>query len=890
MSRLLLLWLVLLLTACSTASPAAPIPSVAPTSAPAVAPPTAPAGPITITFGSYEYNRPIYEPLVREFNAANADMQVQLVSIDNLMSGSTPNSTSWERRLASSADSFAAWGGAMIAPEQGVFYDLAPLMAADASFDQADFYPNAIQTDSNGRVTMLPTSLRLPLLMYNRDLWDERGVPRPTADWTWADLRAAATQLASRNGDEIETYGLMLANRADLVTTSDLHSLGPLLVAADSGSVDLTSPPYVAALEEMATLVRDGAVFTPPEYPDGSYLYSDDYLPLIKEGRLGMWRSEHYQVMNGQEPPFDRGLVPMPATDTSFWGVLREGLAISAGTAYPEQAWRWIAFLSTKSLLQPGLQGAETIHARRSLAEASKTWAALDDEGRATVTAALAQLERERPALTAQQNARAWSIRNAISSALAAVLDKDEDPAAALAIAQATLDEEAAAAAAATATPEANPAPIVVATAAPAVVAAPDATRINFITTDWGNEGLRAMAQEFNQQFPEYFVEVRQFEWPQDGSTVGLNDLAATADCFQGWAPPGQKEDRDALLDLRPLLDADASFPQDDLPIGLRTLFEQDGKLVGLPHAVTFRTLQYNQDLFDAAGVPYPTPAWTLDDLIATAEQLNTARDDEGSYGFIPQGGWDLFVFLALTGVPMMQGEGPTAQPDFANPAVTAAIERYFALLRAASPATGLPGYERDQSGDDGYQLIEAGRAAVWFSYGMNNNHNANVANFRRGLTALPLENGAASAEFFSTGLFISAATADPAPCWAWIRYLLDSPSSVNDGFPARVSVAESPRYLADAPEGAAELYAAVKPALLATQPPGGMAAVYRAEIDTYWLLRAADRAFQGGNLEQELEDAQFLTEQHLACVRSGESAGSCAKQVDPTYNGWAQE
>jgi hypothetical protein len=53
--------------------------------------------------------------------------------------------------------------------------------------------------------------------------------------------------------------------------------------------------------------------------------------------------------------------------------------------------------------------------------------------------------------------------------------------------------------------------------------------------------------------------------------------------------------------------------------------------------------------------------------------------------------------------------------------------------------------------------------------------------------------------------------------------------------------------------------------------------------------LRAADRAFQGGDLTQELTEAQFLTEQFLACVRSGEAGAVCAQQVDPTYEGWQQ-
>jgi hypothetical protein len=54
--------------------------------------------------------------------------------------------------------------------------------------------------------------------------------------------------------------------------------------------------------------------------------------------------------------------------------------------------------------------------------------------------------------------------------------------------------------------------------------------------------------------------------------------------------------------------------------------------------------------------------------------------------------------------------------------------------------------------------------------------------------------------------------------------------------------------------------------------------------IDYYWFYRAIDRALQGKNLEQELAQAQALTEQYVACVRSGGERQPCDQQVDPNY------
>jgi hypothetical protein len=61
-------------------------------------------------------------------------------------------------------------------------------------------------------------------------------------------------------------------------------------------------------------------------------------------------------------------------------------------------------------------------------------------------------------------------------------------------------------------------------------------------------------------------------------------------------------------------------------------------------------------------------------------------------------------------------------------------------------------------------------------------------------------------------------------------------------------------------------------------------------QLDLFWFYRAVDRAPQGADLERELHDAQFLTEQYLACVRGGERARTCATTVDAEYDGFAAD
>ena len=60
-------------------------------------------------------------------------------------------------------------------------------------YDWADFFPGeqAVAT-VDGRVLGVPALVDNLAVVYNKDLFAAAGVPEPTADWTWDDLRAAA--------------------------------------------------------------------------------------------------------------------------------------------------------------------------------------------------------------------------------------------------------------------------------------------------------------------------------------------------------------------------------------------------------------------------------------------------------------------------------------------------------------------------------------------------------------------------------------------------------------------------------------------------------------------------------------------------------------------------
>ncbi len=89
--------------------------------------------------------------------------------------------------------------------------------------------------------------------------------------------------------------------------------------------------------------------------------------------------------------------------------------------------------------------------------------------------------------------------------------------------------------------------------------------------------------------------------------------------------------DKGQLADLTGYI-ADAGI---DLSVynGLAENFAFDGKQYALPARTDFYVMYYNKDLFDAAGVAYPSNDWTWDDFEEIAKKLTSGTGATKNYG-----------------------------------------------------------------------------------------------------------------------------------------------------------------------------------------------------------------------------------------------------------------
>lgn len=174
-----------------------------------------------------------------------------------------------------------------------------------------------------------------------------------------------------------------------------------------------------------------------------------------------------------------------------------------------------------------------------------------------------------------------------------------------------------------------------------------EAVTISYL--NWGangghEENLQAIADAFHEENPNITVEIQTV--PYDGYFTALQTAIAGGSApdtfelnyeeFSTYAADGA---------LAELTEVDTSGYVDDLLNG----FVYDGKQYGLPEAFQAGILAYNKDLFDAAGVSYPTEDWTWDDAWAAAEKITDPANDVWGLQQ-PAHFWEFYSTLAAAG------------------------------------------------------------------------------------------------------------------------------------------------------------------------------------------------------------------------------------------------
>lgn len=164
-----------------------------------------------------------------------------------------------------------------------------------------------------------------------------------------------------------------------------------------------------------------------------------------------------------------------------------------------------------------------------------------------------------------------------------------------------------------------------------------------------------------------------------------------------------------ALVDITDKFNAD--YPLDDFIDSSKTIMNVDGRVYGISSCTVSPIAYYNKDVFDAAGMPYPSAdpaeAWTIDEFREVAKKLTT-DDVYGCYG--------LEVVANTMSAQVISNGGKRFSDDFKQSAMNSPeVKEVYEIIRdirvvdgSAPDATTL-----DSVGMTPAQMLETGKVAI---------------------------------------------------------------------------------------------------------------------------------------------------------------------------------
>ncbi|HEX3054446.1 MAG TPA: extracellular solute-binding protein [Aggregatilineaceae bacterium] len=717
----------------------------------------------------------------------------------------------------------------------GYFLDLSPMTNLDSSLDIDDFFPAVWQSYQwDGGIWALPTYWSMAVMTYLPSAFDAVGLAYPSEQWTVDDLINAIRLLKTD-----DSYGLeMLPYLRDFPLLISLlgESLNNTLVVPNQPRFD--NPKLAALLEQWNQFQSENLIG-----PDMSKAVSGTLEDLMNPNA-----PMQIVAMGDISPRSSRQIVPLPGGHASV--ILSGGVAVSAGTQHPEEAYELAKFLTTRPETF-SIYGSSVAPARQSLFHsdannfadelqpvfeelAANAVPISEQRYQVYISLAIGQISRDDIAQTLQAaNPVTMADKLAV---LATVALADQDNALA------------------------HRGTFTLNIPVPVAVEIPEGkVALKF--------GLQSLVQPLPNQ--EIWDRVRD-DFTANDPDVGYVDLFmingpidATSEYDCVYSPfPLSTSDTINMLDLSPLMAADPEFDRSDFLPGTLDRVSQGALTYGYPLTVQPQVLAYNIEKFQQAGVPLPSNNWTTSDFVSTLKDMNAATGEpvmSTNFGIAEH----LFILTeAFGGQPILMQAGVPIV-DFTSPQTVEAVRNVLDLVRE-----GYIGYRSAQ--DSGRSLNITDDPALMTVYldplvGM-------ISGGMPGWSYVFYPAGTSASVGIGVGAaYISPQAANPEACYRWIATLSKN-ATLLMAMPARTSAINDPTLRAAHGDNAVDLYRQLdalmrKPGTQISQTAFGGENINIGYLK-YWLYRAFDAyVLDDQPIEEALADAQIIADAYLGCV-----------------------
>ncbi|MEZ4834927.1 MAG: sugar ABC transporter substrate-binding protein [Caldilineaceae bacterium] len=187
---------------------------------------------------------------------------------------------------------------------------LDPYIAQSTQINLDDYYAEALAAFRwAGKLACMPQNLSSPVIYYNKDIFDEVGVPYPDDTWTWDDFLAAADQvtLVEANG-RVARYALGMegGKYSQWITQNNGMILDDM---RNPSECRLDSPESIAAVEFFAGMMDNNYAMRPANLSQAG-----GDAAVFQSGQVAMiiQNASRISAFNAAEMNYDVAVLPLP--------------------------------------------------------------------------------------------------------------------------------------------------------------------------------------------------------------------------------------------------------------------------------------------------------------------------------------------------------------------------------------------------------------------------------------------------------------------------------------------------------------------------------------------------------------------------------------------------
>lgn len=329
---------------------------------------------VNLQFWGVFDDRGVYDPIIRDFQSQNPHVRIVYRKF---------TFEDYERSLV---DALAAGTG----PDIFMFHNnwlakhgdkVVPMPEGESWMAVRDFQEQFVDVAAqdfvySNRIYGMPLYVDTLALYYNKDILNSAGITRPAQTWEEFNFDVEAITRLDGSGNIVQSAAAIGTARNINRSTDILMGLmlqsGVKMMDAENTSATFARPVNNTAAGEIA--LRYYTDFANPSVRTYTWNNSQHYsIDAFAEGRTAMMFNYSHQIpiLKAKNSRLNFGVAPMPQivpndakTYANYWGVV-----VSNRSQAPEEAWRFLAHLTSKEGASGYLNATLRPAARRDLIE-----------------------------------------------------------------------------------------------------------------------------------------------------------------------------------------------------------------------------------------------------------------------------------------------------------------------------------------------------------------------------------------------------------------------------------------------------------------------------------------------------------------------------------------